>query len=269
MDTLRDPLVPRGAICAKSAPDSGGASARRRLPRPIAFTGLAAALLVGLPSVLVGGASGAGALTPNLPEFPNNIMIFPNRDFITIEGFAEHAGESGKVEVTRPGVGVIGSAVAVHSGGDVAFEINHPGGYCWGAGTGLNVTPDIQAGDVVSLSFGDTVVAATTSLDVYASDAIQNGTTVTVNGHIGGDVDFNNMEQRIIEPALVDTIVGKRDVRAVPGPMTPAPKGGYSSSLELGPDETFVATYIFDVEARRPHRGERRSRRAGDGVGVH
>jgi Chitobiase/beta-hexosaminidase C-terminal domain/Fibronectin type III domain len=214
------------------------------------MAGIAAVVLVGLPSVLLGGPSGVGALTPNLPQFPNNIMIFPNRDFITIEGYAEHVGESAKVEVTRPGVGVVGSAIGVVSGGDVAFEVNHPGGYCWGAGTGLNVTPDIQAGDVVSLTFGATLTAATTSLDVYASDAVQNGTTVTVSGHIGSGVNTANMEQRIIEPALVDTIIGKRDVRAVPGPLTPAPKGGYSSSLEFNAAaQTFLATYIFDNES--------------------
>lgn len=214
------------------------------------MAGIAAVVLVGLPSVLLGGPSGVGALTANLPQFPNNIMIFPNRDFITIEGYAEHVGQSAKVEVTRPGVGVVGSAIGVVSGGDVAFEVNHPGGYCWGAGTGLNVTPDIQAGDVVSLTFGATQAAATTSLDVYASDAVQNGTTVTVSGHIGSGVDPANMEQRIIEPALVDTIIGKRDVRAVPGPMTPAPKGGYSSSLEFNAAaQTFLATYIFDNES--------------------
>ncbi len=38
----------------------------------------------------------------------------------------------GTVEVTRPGVGVVGSAIGVVSGGDVAFEINHPGGILLG-----------------------------------------------------------------------------------------------------------------------------------------
>jgi hypothetical protein len=47
-----------------------------------------------------GPASAAG------PAFPDNLVVFPNRD--------------------------------------PAFEINHPGGYCWGAGTGVNVTPDLQ-----------------------------------------------------------------------------------------------------------------------------
>ena len=121
------------------------------------------------------------------------------------------------------------------SGEDVAFEVNHPGGICWGNGTGLAVTPDIQAGDIVSVKIAASANApavdeATEVQDVYASDAVQNGTTVTVAGHIGPNVDPANLEQRIIEPALVDTAIGKRDIRATPGPLTPAPKGGYSSA---------------------------------------
>ena len=230
MHLFNDPL-----LASAPRPSSGDDPVRRRRPRPIVKAGIAAALLVGLPSVLVGGPSSAGAVTPNLPVFPDNIMVFPNRDFISLEGFSEHAGEAGLIQVTRPGVGVVGSAIGTVSGTDVAFEVNHPGGICWGAGTGLMVTPDIKAGDVVSLSFGGVEAAATTSLDVYANDAVQNGTTVTVTGHIGTTVIPDNMEQRIIEPALVDTVIGKRDVRAVPGPLTPAPKGGYRRASSSTP----------------------------------
>ncbi len=229
-----------------------GSSTRRGrgVGRGRAAIPLGVALVIGVPLVLAAGDSSVGAVTPDLPVFPDNLVVFPNRDFVTVEGFADHQGELGKIEVTRPGVGVVGSAIGEVSGGDVAFEINHPGGYCWGAGTGLNVTPDIQAGDVVSLSFNGIRDAATTTLDIFANDAVQNGTTVTVTGHVGNDVVHDNVEQRIIEPALVDTVIGKRDVRAVPGPLTPAPKGGYSSGLAFGDgDQTFTATYIFDNES--------------------
>ncbi len=163
-----------------------------------------------------------------------------------VEGFEGYANQTLLVEVTRPGVGVIGSAEGVGSGTDVAFEINHPGGYCWGAGTGLNVTPDIQPGDVVTLSFDGEVIAASTTLDIAADDATQNGTTVVVTGHIGDEIPHDQMEQRIIEPALVDTAIGRRDVRALPGPSVPAPKGGYVSGVEFLPGEVFKATYVFD-----------------------
>lgn len=180
------------------------------------------------------------------PAFPDNLVVFPNRDFIAVEGYQDHVGETATVEVTRPGVGVVGSAQGVVAEGDVAFEINHPGGYCWGAGTNLNITPDIQPGDVVSIRFGDTPAGDTVVQDGFVTaDAVQNGTTVTVSGHVGPGLNRDNTEQRIVEPALTDTVVGRRDVRALPGPLSPAPRGGHSSSLEFSGD-TFTATYVFD-----------------------
>ncbi len=182
-----------------------------------------------------------------VPAFPNNVVVFPDRDFVTIEGYQDRIGETATVEVSRPGAGIVGSAQSVVAAGDVAFEINHPGGVCWGAGTGLKVTPDIQPGDSVSIKFGGTESGTTTVQDTYVNaSSVRDGNTVTVKGHVADEVNRDQMEQRIIEPALKDTTVGRRDVRALPGPMTPAPKGGYSSSLEFGDDDTFTATYVFD-----------------------
>ncbi|CAH0196654.1 hypothetical protein SRABI83_01801 [Arthrobacter sp. Bi83] len=192
------------------------------------------------------------AASAAVPTFPDNLLVFPNRDFVTVEGYQSHKGETATVEVTRAGVGVIGSAKGVVSGGDVAFEVNHPGGYCWGAGTGLNVTPDIQPGDTVSLKFGATAAGDTRVLDTYVTaDSILSGSTVTVKGHVGTGVNRAQMEQRIIEPALTATTIARRDIRAVPGLLTAAPKGGYSSSLEFDVDgpNTFTATYVFDDPA--------------------
>ena len=93
------------------------------------------------------------AASAAVPAFPDNLVVFPDRDFVTIEGYQDHIGETATVEVRRSGAGVIGSAKGVVQAGDVAFEINHPGGYCWGAGTGLNITPDIRPGDTVSIKF--------------------------------------------------------------------------------------------------------------------
>ena len=67
-------------------------------------------------------------------------------------------------------MGVIGSAQGVVSGGDVAFEVNHPGGVCWGNGTELQVTPDIRPGDKVSISFGVTPAGDTTVQDAFVTD---------------------------------------------------------------------------------------------------
>ncbi|TFD62127.1 hypothetical protein E3T39_03760 [Cryobacterium suzukii] len=204
----------------------------------IAVTALCSSFVLAIP-----------AANAAVPTFPDNIVVFPNRDFVVLEGYQNHLGETATVEVSRAGVGVIGSAQAVVQAGDVAFEINHPGGVCWGAGTGLQVTPDILPADTVSVKFGATAAGDTLVQDVFVTGrAVRSGTTVTVTGHIGATVNRAQVEQRIIEPALVPTTVQRRDVRAVPGPMTPAPKGGYRSSLEFdlnGPN-TFTATYIFD-----------------------
>ncbi|MFD1053407.1 fibronectin type III domain-containing protein [Terrabacter terrigena] len=197
----------------------------------------------------------AGSASAAVPTFPNNIAVFPDRDFVSIEGYAEHAGETATIKVTRPGVGVVGSATGLVSGTDVAFEVNHPGGVCWGNGTGLNVTPDIIAGDKVSITFPDgSSDDTTTSSSTVTHDMVQNGTTITVDGTFNEDptsalpvVNRDFLEQRIIQPDLVP-IIGKRDIRAVPGPLTPAPKGGYSSMLQFPSTGHFRATYVFDTQ---------------------
>src|SRR4051794_7313977 len=215
-------------------------TSRRRLV--VALVGVALAATAAL------GAVGASAAPP---AFPNNVVVFPDRDFITIEGYQNHIGEEGLVEVTRNGQ-VIGSAIGVVEEGDVAFEVNHPGGYCWGAGTGVNVTPDIRPGDKATISCngieaGDTVAANTyVTQDAFIPAGTPN--TVIVKGFVGPGVNPAQMEQRIINPDLVDTEIGKRDIRAVPGPLTPAPRGGYSSALTYEGD-TFTATYVFQDAA--------------------
>ncbi|MDR6557476.1 hypothetical protein J2809_001832 [Arthrobacter pascens] len=186
-----------------------------------------------------------------VPAFPDNLVVFPDRDFVTIEGYQDRVGQTATVEVTRPNVGVIGSARSEVAAGDVAFEINHPGGVCWGAGTGVNVTPDIRPGDVVSIKFdGEAASAGEAKVqDTYVTAASErSGNTVTVNGYLGNGVSPDQLEQRIIEPALKDTGVGRRDVRALPGPLTPSDNGGYSSGLDIS-GNTFTATYVFEEQA--------------------
>src|SRR3954447_24713625 len=107
----------------------------RRSPRPGRRSGRA--LLAGTLAVAsaTGGilvAQTAGAAVADIPSFPDNIVVFPDRDFVSVEGYSGHAGETATIQVTR-GTQVIGSARALVDGGGVAFEINHPGGFCWGA----------------------------------------------------------------------------------------------------------------------------------------
>ena len=186
-----------------------------------------------------------------VPAFPDNLVVFPDRDFVTIEGYQDKIGQTATVEVHRPGVGIVGSAKSVVAAGDVAFEINHPGGVCWGEGTDVKVTPDIRPGDAVTIKFDGKEAGTTTVQDTYVTggSVLTDGTTVTVKGRVAAGVNKDQMEQRIIDPALKDTAVGRRDVRAVAGPLTA--DDGYRSSLEFGLDgpETFTATYIFDEPA--------------------
>jgi hypothetical protein len=201
---------------------------------------------VGLAVATLATISPASAV---VPTFPDNLVVFPDRDFVSVEGYADHRGETATVEVTRPGSGVIGSAEAVVSGADVAFEVNHPGGVCWGAGTSLEVTPDIRVGDVVSITFpGGSSQVTTVSTAAVSEDLTQDGTTFTVKGTLGPDVDTTRIEQRIVDPDLVG-VIGRRDVRAVPGPVVPSPRGGYSSGLTFPTSSTFVATYEFATRA--------------------
>src|SRR3954462_5459600 len=222
-------------------PKAPGRRARRLVNRRVAMTAVA--------GPIAAGATAAGFVADAaVPSFPNNVVVFPDRDFVTIEGYQNHIGEEALVEVTRDGQ-TIGSAKGVVEEGDVAFEVNHPGGYCWGAGTGLNVTPDIRPGDKVNISFNGIDAGDTIAQNAYVTgDATVSGNTLTVRGYAGPGVNQAQMEQRIINPDLVDTEVARRDIRAVPGPLTAAPKGGYSSSLTFEGDR-FTATYIFQDPA--------------------
>lgn len=145
---------------------------------------------------------------------------------------------------------MVGSAKAKVAAGDVAFEINHPGGACWGAGTGIQVTPDISGGDVVSIKFGTENLGETTVQDVRVTETVhEDGSpTLVVKGVLGTGVNTARLEQRVVNPDLDDTDVNRRDIRAVPGGPVAAPKGGYTSDLVTG-NGTFTATYDFFTAA--------------------
>lgn len=143
-------------------------------------------------------------LDPGTTEV-RNFIIFKDRDFVTVEGFYTFKGKDAITRVLRNGV-LTGAARATVNGGDVAYEVNHPGGerallfiflslpvevveepvvipalllllaystpsgYCWSAGVPgdnfPNITPDIQAGDLVTITFHEPKTSADTMLDV-------------------------------------------------------------------------------------------------------
>ncbi len=209
-----------------------GRRARKATLTGVALTGIAASFLV---------PSGVSNAAP--PAAPHNIVVFPDRDFVTVEGFQNRVGQTATLEVIRGGQ-VVGSAQSVVAAGDPAFEVNHPGGACWGAGTDLQVTPDIRAGDKVQIRFGATVLGDTIVQDAAVNaSAVRSGNTVTVSGYFNDGVNAAQVEQRIINPELKDTSIGRRDVRAVPGGTG---GDGYTSSLVINEaTNTFTATYNF------------------------
>jgi hypothetical protein len=199
-------------------------------------------------------AAGAVVLAPPanaaVPQFPDNIVVFPNRDMVTLEGFVAASGKNVTIEVRR-GATVIGSTVGVGAApaaiaaGTPVVEVNHPGGICWGAGGGLQVTPNIQAGDIVVVKY-DGLEYDTTVQGAYVTNSTLDGSNLVVVGEVAPGVDPAKLEQRIINPAMTgDANVGRRDVRAVPpGGLQQSAKGNYRSGLAVA-DGKFTATYAF------------------------
>ena len=219
-----------------------------------------AAALGGVAALATTGAIVASAA---VPAFPDNIVIFPNRDMVVAEGFQDRIGQLATVEVRRDGTLVGSTQAEFAESDDAAFEINHPGGACWGVGAGgnLQVTPDIQPGDVVAIKVDGAVIADTIVQDGFVdTDSVLNGNTLTITGHIGAGTNKAQVEQRVVNPNLTVTDVNRRDIRAVPGGLTPAPKGGYSSDLTFPTTTTFRATYVFNSADDGRDRGARRRR---------
>ncbi len=183
--------------------------------------------------------AGQAAQAADPPAAPNNIVVFPQRDFVTIEGYQGRVGQQATVTVTRNGVET-SRAVGRVAAGDVALEINHPGGVCW-----QGVTPDIKPGDVVRVSFPGGASDSTRTQrpevtpqadgaglrKVGAFDLVVEGTR--------GAVPLSRIEQRIINPDMDPTEIGRRDIRA------PSRPGPYTSTLTAPTSTTFRATYHF------------------------
>lgn len=163
-----------------------------------------------------GLASPAQAAVTTVPDLPRNIVVFPERDFLVLEGYP--AGIPVTVEVVRSGV-VIGQAEVLTGSGAESAEINHPGGDCW-----LGATPDLRAGDEIRAvesvaGDGERTGQGSHVIDVVAEQAVIEGGDVVVRGtardQSGNPVPLDRIEQRIVNPDMVDIpSVGRRDIRA-------------------------------------------------------
>jgi hypothetical protein len=226
---------------------AAAAARRHRLPARTRRVALACALTAATATGSVVLASPASAA---VPEFPDNIVVFPNRDMVSLEGFEAASGKNVTIEVRR-GTTVIGSTVGVGAApaaiaaGEPTVEVNHPGGVCWGAGGGLQVTPNIQSGDVVVVKY-DNVSYDTTVQGVEVTGSDLDGSRLVVSGNAASGVDPAKLEQRIINPAMTnDPDIDRRDVRAVPpAGLQQSAKGDYLSGLSVAGGQ-FTATYQF------------------------
>jgi hypothetical protein len=183
-----------------------------------ALVALAATMMI-----LSSGTASAQTTINNPPLLPQDVTVFPERDFTSIEGFAPNADLL--VQVRRGGV--VSDAVGRTDG--VGFlEVNHPGGVCW-----RTVTPDIIPGDVVRVTYRDTQNnrnlslsigsgGATSTQNVTATQAFKPGDgTVVVKGSTelanGNRIPLNRLEVRIVNPDFLATPtsrITKRDIRA-------------------------------------------------------
>jgi hypothetical protein len=112
---------------------------------------------------------------------PHNIIVFPQRDYVSATGYAIDVPVT--VKVFHPGQ-VLPASTATNVT-PVEDPANHPGGVWW-----EGVTPDIRAGDTVEItqSFLDGTTATDTTVvaNVTASRPIQTGpNTVEVHGGAG------------------------------------------------------------------------------------
>jgi Chitobiase/beta-hexosaminidase C-terminal domain len=164
------------------------------------------AVVTAAAGIAVAAAFAAPAGAANPPTLPHSIISFPERDFVSAEGYEE--GVPVLVEVLRNG-SIIGTSTEVMPGDDPTapgfdgiVEVNHPGGGCW-----VGSTPDIRPGDEVRTTQLPGGVPgqqdATTTANVKADAAVREGSDVVVRGTafaLDGTtpLPLDQIEQRII-----------------------------------------------------------------------
>jgi hypothetical protein len=190
----------------------------------------------------VPAAASAAFVEP--PQMPHAPTVFPDRDFVSADGYDKSTDM--RVTVLRNGV-KIGEAFGT-TDAEGLIEVNHPGGVCW-----TGTTPNIIAGDKVIVAKasdpaadGDAVTTSNVTAEPAAKelDALGQPTgRVIIRGRAlnadGTAMDLGLVEQRVVNPDLTKTIVKKRDVRAVLGAglsVDPAVVGGFIAVYDQYPD---------------------------------
>src|SRR5438067_145644 len=168
----------------------------------------------------------------NPPIAPIQILVFPQRDFVSASGYT--ADDHVVVTVTHPNGATLSTdpntpiipqddpraAPGAPFAGIV--EVNHPGGACW-----FQTTPDIRPGDkvritIVSNPLDSTRVGRadeTNVANVTAQRPVQlNPTTVQIHGTAataaGGPIEAAQLEQRMVANRDAFLLNGRRTLRA-------------------------------------------------------
>jgi hypothetical protein len=176
------------------------------------------------------------------PVFPNNIVCFPERDFCTVEGYIDYTGQDLILNVLKDTI-IMGSAKGKVSGDAVAFEVNHPGGLCWGDNTNLKVTPNIEIGDKIEIKKDALLLSEIIIKNGKIIKKEKNGNTIKVTGFLESNIDLNNIEVRIVNNDLKTTSIGRRDARAINGPVGPI-FAGYLSGIDVT-NNNLIAIFEF------------------------
>jgi hypothetical protein len=139
------------------------------------------------------------------------ITVFPERDMVSAEGYAD--SDRPTIQVLRGGA-VIGTASNLVPVAGIV-EVNHPGGGCW-EGT----TPDIRSGDVIRVltapdvgdqTFVGNVIVTQPATKINASTVVMKGTAVAPGG---GQLPADQLEARVVAAGQEFALNGRRTLRA-------------------------------------------------------
>jgi hypothetical protein len=207
-----------------------------------------------LASVVVSGVAMLAAM-PAIAS-ANQVIAFPERDFMSGDGFTAGAIVNYKVTHTD------GSSytAAVRADLDGLAEINHPGGACWST-----KTPDVRAGDVVTATDGVAADAVSFTVPNTQVQRVSNPLpgTIVVKGWAAKDggpipgvapastpnltgttrLPDDQVESRIVAPRNTFALTGKRTLRASPAGGT---EGTFTWDSDLDPTAAptaYTATY--------------------------
>ena len=178
--------------------------------------------LVPLTEAAVAHAAPLAAVS-NPPANGHSIIVFPQRDFVSADGYADD--DLVVVYVIEPD-GTTWSTDPANpispQGGLV--EVNHPGGACW-----FGTTPDIRPGDTVQIDIvggpNAGIADATTVMNITAKRPVQTAPdTVVVHGTAqdsftaipGNPLPIAEIEHRIVAPGNLFDLNGRRTLRATP-----------------------------------------------------